>query len=295
MGSGSWSIRPAPRTWPAPRSTSSRASTAAASSSRTRRPRTPAAAARRSRCRSRRAMSPRAALVYEHVAFDLDGTLIDSRADLTAAVNHVLRRLRPAELPPAHRARGRSRILRRRLGARARGARRGGGGADHCAPARAGRGRGGRVSDPVPFARSGAYPPRPGNAVRPLVDGEPAFRRIAAAVESARASVWVTVAFVERDLVLPGARGTLFDLLDRAAARGLDVRALFWREPELGRLLPGASHFAGGAEERAWLAARGTRWLARWDHLPRYCHHQKSWLVDAGRPGEVAFVGRINP
>src|SRR5205823_1351514 len=46
-------------------------------------------------------MSPRAALVYEHVAFDLDGTLIDSRADLTAAVNHVLRRLGLAELPPA--------------------------------------------------------------------------------------------------------------------------------------------------------------------------------------------------
>src|SRR5207237_9192563 len=97
----SWASLPAPRTWPAPRSTSSRASTAAASSSRTRRPRTPAAAARRSRCRSRRAMSPRAALVYEHVAFDLDGTLIDSRADLTAAVNHGLRRLGLAELPPA--------------------------------------------------------------------------------------------------------------------------------------------------------------------------------------------------
>src|SRR2546426_195115 len=46
-------------------------------------------------------MSPRAALVYEHVAFDLDGTLIDSRADLSAAVNHVLRRPGPAELPPA--------------------------------------------------------------------------------------------------------------------------------------------------------------------------------------------------
>ena len=57
---------------------------------------------------------------------------------------------------------------------------------------------------------------------------------------------------------------------------------------------PARRTFAGGAEERAWLAARGTRWLARWDHLPRYCHHQKSWLVDAGRPGEVAFVGGIN-
>jgi phosphoglycolate phosphatase len=45
-------------------------------------------------------MSPRAALVYEHVAFDLDGTLVDSRADLAGAVNHVLRRLGPGERPP---------------------------------------------------------------------------------------------------------------------------------------------------------------------------------------------------
>src|SRR5207247_1682822 len=82
----------------------------------------------------------------------------------------------------------------------------------------------------------------------------------------------------------------------RAGARSRPVRAQA-RLPAPagdGRRLPGASHFAGGAEERAWLAARGTRWLARWDHLPRYCHHQKSWLVDAGRPGEVAFVGGIN-
>jgi phosphoglycolate phosphatase len=35
------------------------------------------------------------------VAFDLDGTLIDSRADLAAAVNYVLRTLTLPELPPA--------------------------------------------------------------------------------------------------------------------------------------------------------------------------------------------------
>lgn len=35
--------------------------------------------------------------MYAHVAFDLDGTLVDSRADLAAAVNHVLRSL---GLPP---------------------------------------------------------------------------------------------------------------------------------------------------------------------------------------------------
>jgi phosphoglycolate phosphatase len=37
---------------------------------------------------------------YEHVAFDLDGTLVDSRADLAGSVNHVLRRLRLPELDP---------------------------------------------------------------------------------------------------------------------------------------------------------------------------------------------------
>jgi phosphoglycolate phosphatase len=37
---------------------------------------------------------------FQHVAFDLDGTLIDSRADLTSAVNHVMRTLGRPELPP---------------------------------------------------------------------------------------------------------------------------------------------------------------------------------------------------
>ena len=39
-------------------------------------------------------------MVYEHVAFDLDGTLIDSRADLAGAVNHVLRTLGFPARPP---------------------------------------------------------------------------------------------------------------------------------------------------------------------------------------------------
>jgi phosphoglycolate phosphatase len=37
---------------------------------------------------------------FQHVAFDLDGTLIDSRADLAAAVNHVLGDLGLAEVEP---------------------------------------------------------------------------------------------------------------------------------------------------------------------------------------------------
>jgi phosphatidylserine/phosphatidylglycerophosphate/cardiolipin synthase-like enzyme len=146
----------------------------------------------------------------------------------------------------------------------------------------------------VPFVSSGAYPIRGGNAVRPLVDGEPAFRRICEAVEAARRSVWVTVAFLQRDVRMPDGRGSFFDVLDRAVARGLDVRVLFWRHTELERIDPGV-HFSGTREERDWLAARGSRFLARWDRAHgRYCQHQKSWLIDAGAPGEVAFVGGIN-
>ena len=146
----------------------------------------------------------------------------------------------------------------------------------------------------IPFVVSGSYPLRGGNRVTPLVDGEPAFRRICEAVESARASAWLTVAFLDREVQMPDGRGSFFDVLDRAAARGVDVRVIFWRHTLLEQLQPG-THFSGTEEERAWLAARGSRFLARWDQAEgRYCQHQKSWLVDAGLPGETAFIGGIN-
>jgi phosphatidylserine/phosphatidylglycerophosphate/cardiolipin synthase-like enzyme len=93
---------------------------------------------------------------------------------------------------------------------------------------------------------------------------------------------------------MPGGHGSFFDVLDRAQARGLDVRVVFWRHPELARFDPD-SHFAGTDADREFLARRGSRFLARWDRAHgRYCQHQKSWLVDAGEIGEVAFVGGIN-
>lgn len=148
---------------------------------------------------------------------------------------------------------------------------------------------------PVPAARSGAYPLRPGNAVHPLVDGEPAFRRICEAVEAARESVWLTVAYLEREVAMPDGRGGLFDVLERAARRRIDVRVLFWREPRLGELEPESTHFPGDADDLAFLAERAPSLKARWDRHPGgFCHHQKSWIVDAGRAREVAFVGGIN-
>lgn len=146
----------------------------------------------------------------------------------------------------------------------------------------------------IPHVTSGAYPLREGNLVRPLVDGEPAFRRICEAVEAAEHSVWITVAFLILDFQMPDGRGTFFDVLDKAQARGLDVRVIFWRGPDGIESLADV-HFPGTSEHRDFLTLRGSSFLARWDRGQKtYCQHQKSWLVDAGRDGEVAFVGGIN-
>ena len=146
---------------------------------------------------------------------------------------------------------------------------------------------------PIPFATAASYPARPGNLVRPLVDGVPTFRRIAEAIDGARHAVWLTVAFFSPDFCFPDGRGSLFDILDRVVERGLDVRIIFWRpNPEssgFGRTFPGSQ------ADRDMLQARGSRFRIRWDRAPgAYCQHQKSWILDPGRRSETSFVGGIN-
>lgn len=145
----------------------------------------------------------------------------------------------------------------------------------------------------IPFVTSCSYPPRAGNAVRPLVDGIPAYRRIAEAIGAARHSVWLTVTFFAPEFQMPDGSGSLFDVLDRAVERGLDVRVIFWR-PNQESIGYGRT-FSGLPAERAMLRARRSRFRIRWDraHGP-YCQHQKSWLIDAGQPSETAFVGGAN-
>ena len=150
------------------------------------------------------------------------------------------------------------------------------------------------IEQHVPFIEHGSYPKRSGNLVSPLVDSGPAFRRIGEAVASAQHSVWITVTFMALDFQMPDGRGTFLDVLDSAVNRGLDVRVIFWRpNPESSGY---GQAFAGTSADFDLLATRGSRFRARWDRAPlAYCHHQKSWLIDAGRASETAFLGGINP
>jgi phosphatidylserine/phosphatidylglycerophosphate/cardiolipin synthase-like enzyme len=147
---------------------------------------------------------------------------------------------------------------------------------------------------PIPFVKSGSYPVRSGNFVRPLVDGEPAFRRICEAIEAARSSVWVTVTFMWAAFEMPDGRGSALDVLDQAAARGIDVRLIFWRpDAETEQLKCNA--FWGSAAQINQLDDRKSGVRIRWDRAaPGFCQHQKSWLIDAGDANATAFIGGIN-
>jgi cardiolipin synthase len=146
----------------------------------------------------------------------------------------------------------------------------------------------------IPFVQSGSYPVRSGNFVRPLVDGEPAFRRICEAIEAARRSVWATVTFMWANFEMPDGRGSALDVLNRAGTRGVDVRLIFWRpDAETEQLKRNA--FWGSADHIGLLEAHGSGVRIRWDRAqPGFCQHQKSWLIDAGDETETAFVGGIN-
>jgi cardiolipin synthase A/B len=146
----------------------------------------------------------------------------------------------------------------------------------------------------VPYVRGSSYPVRSGNLLRPLVDGEPSFRRVCEAIEAARRSVWATVTFMWASFRMPDGRGSALDVLNRAAARGLDVRLIFWRpDPETESLKTNA--FWGSSEHFELLETSKSGVCIRWDRAqPGFCQHQKSWLIDAGAETETAFLGGIN-
>ncbi|MBP3963138.1 phospholipase D-like domain-containing protein [Paenibacillus lignilyticus] len=146
----------------------------------------------------------------------------------------------------------------------------------------------------IPYATRATYPVRPGNVLHPLIDGEPSFRRICEAIEHAKHSVWATVTFMWASCRMPDGRGTPLDVLNRAAARGIDVRILFWRPDSRTEHLK-TNAFWGASEQVERLKEADSRVLIRWDQAePGFCQHQKSWLMDAGTETETAFLGGIN-
>jgi cardiolipin synthase len=146
----------------------------------------------------------------------------------------------------------------------------------------------------IPFVTTGPYPVRAGNRVRPLIDGEPAFRRVCDAIDLAQERVWVAVTFLWASFQMPDGRGSFFEVLTRVRQRGLDVRVLFWRPDDATADLR-TNAFWGSPEHVELLRKQASTISIRWDRAhPGFCQHQKIWLMDPGLETGCAFVGGIN-
>jgi phosphatidylserine/phosphatidylglycerophosphate/cardiolipin synthase-like enzyme len=151
----------------------------------------------------------------------------------------------------------------------------------------------GHVLDPPPddaLWAAGDPPPREGNRLEVLIDGEHAIGGICAAIKQARSHVhiagWhVTPMFgLERD---GGSPTTLRDLLAELAER-VEVRVLVWAGPPAPVFEPKRSDVKRIREQ----LTSGTRVRCVLDARERtmHCHHEKLVIVDDA----VAFVGGID-
>src|ERR1700682_5731722 len=132
-------------------------------------------------------------------------------------------------------------------------------------------------------------PPRPGNSVEVLVDGERACGAIAKALMGAHSQVHIagwhlTPGF---ELTRDGDTSSVRDILARLAER-VDVRVLLWAGPPVPAFQPTRKMVRAVREQ----LTAGTRIECVLDARERtmHCHHEKLVIVD----DSVAFVGGID-
>jgi phosphatidylserine/phosphatidylglycerophosphate/cardiolipin synthase-like enzyme len=164
-----------------------------------------------------------------------------------------------------------------------------------------------------PWAKTGSYPPRPGNELQILIDGQAAYGEIAAAFHRAKRFIYATISFGDVNfLLVPETGETMFDIFRSRRQDGVDVRLVVWQPGRpTGDTIPDVTKIIGvndgtGCIQARWDVAKGYEgeYCSPRGHFlpfPLYipgelgCHHQKTYVMDDGADGVVAFVGGINP
>jgi phosphatidylserine/phosphatidylglycerophosphate/cardiolipin synthase-like enzyme len=137
------------------------------------------------------------------------------------------------------------------------------------------------------WATTSTAPPRDGNALEVLIDGEEAFPAIVEAIRGARRHVHICSWHLEPAFEPNRPGSPVRELLAEAAER-VPVRVLVWAGAPVPVFAPRRARVR---EEREALV-HGTRIRCELDACTRmmHCHHEKLVIVD----DEVAFVGGID-
>jgi cardiolipin synthase A/B len=165
-----------------------------------------------------------------------------------------------------------------------------------------------------PWARRNvSYPPRPGNRVKILIDGQAAYGEIAAAFRQARQFIYMTICYGDPNfLPVPASLETFFGVLRSCQRQGIDVRMVIWQPQfDLPNTMPAGTPIPGVNEGEGSIQARWDKsvgymgwYMSPRGNLEHYflyfpaklgCQHQKTYVMDDGADGVVAFVGGINP
>ena len=160
----------------------------------------------------------------------------------------------------------------------------------------------------TPWAKSGTYPPRPGNDLQILIDGQAAYHEISAAFHRARKFIYLTISFGDQNfLLVPENNETMFDLLRSRRKDGVDVRMVVWQPAQVTADTipdPAPKTIAGvndgrGCIQARWDVAKGYKgeYCSPRNHFDPFpvdflaklgCHHQKTYIMDDGAEGIVA-------
>ena len=134
-----------------------------------------------------------------------------------------------------------------------------------------------------------APPPRRGNELDVLIDGQTALRRMVHDIRAAASHVHLTGWFLSPDFVMDDGDPPVIvrDLLAEAAAR-VDVRVLLWAGPPVPVFRPSRRLVQGVRDELRRAGAIQCALDNR--ERPLHCHHEKMIVID----DRVAFVGGID-
>jgi phosphatidylserine/phosphatidylglycerophosphate/cardiolipin synthase-like enzyme len=147
----------------------------------------------------------------------------------------------------------------------------------------------GRAFEPAPrLWADGDPPPRDGNDVEILIDGESFLPRLADELARAQSHVHIAGWYVSTELALVrrGDRRVLLDLLAELAQR-VEVRVLLWAGAPLPLFRPSRGDVRDVAER---LRTAGVEVALDPKERPLHCHHEKLVVVD----DRVATVGGID-
>ncbi len=132
-------------------------------------------------------------------------------------------------------------------------------------------------------------PPRPGNSVEVLIDGEEALPRIAEELRRAESYVHMTGWYFSPEFELVrGEEPVVLRALLAELAERVDVRVLAWAGAPLPLFRPSRGDVRAMREQLT--AGTRVRCVLDAKERPMHCHHEKTIVVD----GRVAFVGGID-